>query len=569
MLDGRESFPERLGDTIRLDGLAPGDIELVWDWQAYQTPLYTLGTAAPYSFKVGPAAIRIIATGDTLHLGTLATATIGGETAMVLIGASTWDISLVFADGDGVGYEAFTVAADLFELGDGLRYGLMDLFALDAVASAPLDASWSAAEGLLARLGSEAGAIAATDDGGFLWGTDGSDDFFGGYRDDHFQSGAGDDHMRGGAGWDSFYGDLGDDEMNGGVGTDHLEYGAALSGVTVDLAAGTALGADFGSDRLISIESVSGGFGDDSLAGTAGADHLTGGEGDDLLDGRGGDDSYGYNPAWAEDGNLDAGDDVIRDAGGFDLLYLPWGIGAAEIALSLAPGGSYLMTFAGGGSITFEGAADPSKTVDEIQLGDGTVWDAVMLASLANPVVATLGTAGADLLAGADMRRNHIEGLAGDDVLEGRAAADLIEGGDGDDTLLGGLGRDSLHGGDGDDLLIGGVDADVMTGGAGADTFRIGFSDDENWMADDLIADFTPGLDRIDLSAIDGDLDAAGEQPLLFIGGAAFSGTAGEVRWEVRGGSVWVEVDVTGGGWGWLQFELAGLAAPLAGDFLL
>jgi Ca2+-binding RTX toxin-like protein len=582
-----DSYPDRLGDTILLSGLTAADIELVWEWQAYQAPLYVLGGSDPYDFKVGPAAIRIVATGDTLHLGTLAAAWIDGDFCLVLIGDHEWDIALDFADGEGSAYAAFAVDADLFEFGTGLRYGLMDLFDLEAMVSTPLPAAWSAAEGLLARLGSEAGAIVNTDDGGFAYGTAGGDDFFGGLRDDYFVGGDGDDFARGSGGSDVFYGSAGDDDIGGGEASDAVDYGDSAAAVTVDLAAGTATGADIGSDRLSSIETVIGGSGDDSLAGTAGPDHLVGGEGDDLLEGRGGDDGYAYTFAWAEDGNLDGGDDVVADTGGFDTLYLPWGIGAADITVSLAPGDSYLLEFAGGGSVTLAGAALPAGTIEEVWLGDGGWWDSEMLAALAYPVVETVGTALADTLDGTDGRRNRLVGLGGDDVLtgrfsddrleggdgddalDGRDGSDLLEGGDGADTLAGGWGRDVLDGGAGADLIAGGYDPDVMTGGAGADIFLIGQYDTNSGAFADRIADFTPGEDLIDLSGFDGDFYTPGQQPLIFIGAAAFSGTAGEMRYETRGGDTWLMIDPLGHGWAWFEIALTGSVAPVAADFLL
>ncbi len=68
--------------------------------------------------------------------------------------------------------------------------------------------------------------------------------------------------------------------------------------------------------------------------------------------------------------------------------------------------------------------------------------------------------------------------LAGDDVVTGSTANDLVYGNEGEDIISGGLGNDSLLGGKGKDLLTGeegndslsgGQDADFMIGGAGND----------------------------------------------------------------------------------------------------
>jgi len=77
----------------------------------------------------------------------------------------------------------------------------------------------------------------------------------------------------------------------------------------------------------------------------------------------------------------------------------------------------------------------------------------------------------------------------------GTAGAERIEGTAGDDLLLGYAGADTLEGAAGDDVLIAGTGADRLTGGAGADVF-VFRADGQR----DLITDFQPGLDRIDLS---------------------------------------------------------------------
>ena len=86
--------------------------------------------------------------------------------------------------------------------------------------------------------------------------------------------------------------------------------------------------------------------------------------------------------------------------------------------------------------------------------------------------------------------------LAGDDDILGSSRADDLVGGGGNDLMRGGAGRDRLNGGAGDDTIEGGAGQDRMTGGAGADLFRFGAGDGPL----DTITDFTPGMDRIDLT---------------------------------------------------------------------
>ncbi len=61
----------------------------------------------------------------------------------------------------------------------------------------------------------------------------------------------------------------GNDSVDGGPGFDTVDYFFATASVTIDLNAGTASGADIGTDTLISIEDATGGGGADTIIGTA------------------------------------------------------------------------------------------------------------------------------------------------------------------------------------------------------------------------------------------------------------------------------------------------------------
>ena len=77
----------------------------------------------------------------------------------------------------------------------------------------------------------------------------------------------------------------------------------------------------------------------------------------------------------------------------------------------------------------------------------------------------------------------------------GSASSDIIRGGNGSDHIEGFAGNDRLFGGKGNDFLDGGTGNDFLKGGPGADTFKF----DANF-GHDRIADFQPGVDKIDLS---------------------------------------------------------------------
>lgn len=65
-------------------------------------------------------------------------------------------------------------------------------------------------------------------------------------------------------------------------------------------------------------------------------------------------------------------------------------------------------------------------------------------------------------------------------------------------AINGTAGRDTIVGTAGDDIITGGEGADTLTGGAGNDVFVYNSLRD----ATDVITDFTPGADRLDLSAL-------------------------------------------------------------------
>lgn len=138
---------------------------------------------------------------------------------------------------------------------------------------------------------------------------------------------------------------------------------------------------------------------------------------------------------------------------------------------------------------------------------------------------------------------------------------------DGAFLLFGGQGNDVLIGGRGSDMLRGNVGADVLDGGAGADVFRYQFVAESDAAGRDTIVGFAPGSDRIDLSRIDANSRADGNQAFTFIGSAAFSpGVAGQLRVYQDGGSWFVEGDVDGDGVADLIIQVNTDGQPLTGN---
>jgi hypothetical protein len=131
-----------------------------------------------------------------------------------------------------------------------------------------------------------------------------------------------------------------------------------------------------------------------------------------------------------------------------------------------------------------------------------------------------------------------------------------------------------LIGGGGADLLAGGGAADRLTGNGGADTFRYQATSDSVVGASDQITDFTPGEDKIDVSRIDANIVAAGDQQFTFIDDDAFAGSGAASAGQLRAfqlhqnGPIWrVEGDTDGNGTADLVIEVVVTgSAPLTGS---
>lgn len=123
-----------------------------------------------------------------------------------------------------------------------------------------------------------------------LVGNAGGNGLFGQAGDDTIRAGGSGRLARGTA--DVLAGDQGDDMLRGGAGQDLVTYGRVLDPVTVDLAAGVAMGQ--GVDRLVGTEALQGSRFADTLIGDPTANLIIGNLGDDVIDGAGGRDTVIY-----------------------------------------------------------------------------------------------------------------------------------------------------------------------------------------------------------------------------------------------------------------------------------
>jgi Ca2+-binding RTX toxin-like protein len=336
------------------------------------------------------------------------------------------------------------------------------------------------------------------------------------YNDVLIGNGA-DNNLHGLDGDDRLMGGVGVDKLTGGAGIDTADYSDSGVGVSVNLVAGRGFGGTAEGDTLDGIEDLLGSPFNDSLIGNDAANYFHAGGGDDLLKGGGGAD-------WLEGVG---GNDTLKGGGGADTLLGGVGIDTAS--------------YDGSGAGVF------------VSLRDN---------------VAASGDAEGDRLYGIE----NLSGSINADNLWGDDWANVLNGMVGDDTLKGFGGADTLLGNDGNDWLDGGTGADAMSGGFGGDRFVWNAITDTGFTAAtaDLITDFNAAQgDRIDVSNVDANIYASGNQAFTFIGTAAFSGAPGEIRYVQAGGETLIQMqtgmdpDVEG------VIRLAGLHTPDAGWFSL
>jgi hypothetical protein len=208
--------------------------------------------------------------------------------------------------------------------------------------------------------------------------------------------------------------------------------------------------------------------------------------------------------------------------------------------------------------------------------------------------VETLRLGRGDLIVHGNALDNRLVGSAGDDHISGGAGEDSIQGLIGNDTLWGEGGKNNLNGGAGDDLLVGGNDGDMLIGGAGNDRIRGGGAKDtieggsghdmltggggadmfvfrnESRGDRDEITDFSAVRgDKIGLSLIDANLGTAANDAFRFIGTGAFSGRAGELRYQHGADGVIAVADMTGDRIADLTITLTGVDHLNAAAFTL
>lgn len=117
---------------------------------------------------------------------------------------------------------------------------------------------------------------------------------------------------------------------------------------------------------------------------------------------------------------------------------------------------------------------------------------------------------------------------------------------------------------------MGGAGADFLIGGAGADRFVFGAVGDSGAGGRDRVGDFDrAGGDLIDLSRIDADVAAGGDQAFAFV--TAFSGRAGQavLSFDAGANTSTLRLDVNGDGAADFELLISGNAGDGSQGFVL
>jgi len=177
-------------------------------------------------------------------------------------------------------------------------------------------------------------------------------------------------------------------------------------------------------------------------------------------------------------------DSVVTLQADGKIIVMGHGEGDTRVTVArLNADGSFDTTFGSSGMVNFEADTPVALTVQ----ADGKI-----LAAGTNSgdfsIIRFNADGSVDTGFGSQDGKLHVDGYAGDEILQGTDASEIIHGLAGDDVLQGHGGRDVLHGGDG---------ADIFRFTELGDSFRTATQS-----SSDRILDFDVAQDRIDLTGL-------------------------------------------------------------------
>ncbi|SDJ01426.1 VCBS repeat-containing protein [Bradyrhizobium sp. Rc2d] len=304
-----------------------------------------------------------------------------------------------------------------------------------------------------------------------------------------------------------FQGGSGNDTITGN-GSTQIQYGSATSGVTVNLAGGTADGdGSVGHDTITGgVTNAAGSNFNDTITGSVSGDQLFGNNGNDLINGGAGNDFLGGGLGadtfvYATGGGADTiGDFLQAQTDKIDLTGVAGVSSFAQVqALATQVGLNTVIDFGNGDSLTLSSVTLSNLTAADFILGQG-----VNLTGDGNANTLT-GTAYADSLSGLG-GNDRLKGLDGNDLLDGGLGFDRADYTDATGGITASLAAGSVTGpGVGTDTL---VNVEGIVGSSFADTFNatgfagntgiagtnLGFNEFEGRGGDDTITGATNNL---------------------------------------------------------------------------
>jgi serralysin len=203
-----------------------------------------------------------------------------------------------------------------------------------------------------------------------------------------------------------------------------------------------------------------------------------------------------------------------------------------------APGASrvFMTIWDGGGNDTYDLSNYTEATTIDLRPGEWTTTSQTQLAD--------------------------IDGNSGSRFARGNIANALLFQGNTNSAI------ENAIGGSGNNTIIANQVANNLTGNGGNDIFK--------WMSTshagtgglaDTVLDFVRGTDKIDFTNLDANTGVPGQQDFAFIGTGAFSGSAGQVRYDVTGGSAHIFADADGNGVADMEIVLTNITTLAASDF--